>query len=247
MTASVFVSGTPSLVNNANATAALGGTTLANDVAVAWAPACTATTGHTIGTPSGYTPDKSDTSAGVMTYEFHKVAGAGESNPVMVPSGFVANDICGAAGAILRGIDTTNVVHVSGSSATPAANSSTTPIVTPALTVTNPGCLIIMFVLWGGPGSAFGNYNPNADGNWTTLSAFTVLTTASVSLAVQAYYRIQTTAANISASTITLTGGGNFLGRSHIIAYNAAAAPLPPQPIVPGAKQTFVTETIIQF
>lgn len=245
MTISIFATGTPAFANNANATASLGGTTVINDIAAAWGVTSSAGTGRTVATPAGYTLDKSDTSVDISMYEWHKVAGAAEGNPVLVPAGMAAGDEVGAVGMIYRGVDPANVVHVSSSQGTASAGSGT-PINVPALTVTNANCLIVLYLAWAANASAFGTYNPNADGAWSTMVPFVMNSTGTRNLSIQVFYRIQTSAANISASSVSITTAQTGTGRAHIVAYNNFVTATP-QPIVPGAKQTFITETIWQF
>jgi hypothetical protein len=223
MTISIFSTGTAAFANNASATAALGGTSVANDVAVVYG-LIRSTVNVTLATPSGYTQDVlSGSSSPFPNYAYHDVVGAGASNPSLVPTGTSAGDVVAALGMLLRGVDPVTPVHNDAGQSTLSANSSTTPIGTPALTVTNNNCLILAMVAYAGNASSFGAFNPNADGNWTTTIAF-VAQTFTQSLCVQVFSRLQTTAANISSSTVTIAGsGGNFTAHAILSAYNVAA------------------------
>lgn len=213
---SISIFGTPgaAFANNASVNAPLGGTTVANDIAIAYG-AFSAGVSVSIATPSGYTQDAvSGNGSASPTYAYHKTAGAGESNPSMVPTGGSAGNPVGAIGLILRGVNTSISPVLAGQTTSTASNS--TPISTPALTVANNNSLVLALVAYTGPATSFGSYNPNGAGAWSSALAFTVQT-YTTSLSFQLFYLLQTTATNITASTVSIAGSASGLNAHAIL------------------------------
>lgn len=213
---------TPNNANNTNTTAPLGGTTQANDLAVTFT-GCNAASSCTLTTPaSGYTNADSRTGGSQKAYLDYKVAGASESDPTVTRATGSAADQFFGAGLILRGVDTSTPIHATATAA-PAQSSGT--LATPALTITADNSYVCMYLVLASGGTnvtAFGNFNPNGTGNWTALP--TLFYNTSVRVAIGGWCTTQTTATNISTSTISVTGGTNGnVGRFIIVAFKAAA------------------------
>lgn len=222
MSISIVAAGAFSFANNAAVTPSLGGTSLANDLAVVLGGICAAGTGDSFATPSGYTQDDvNGGSTAHQQYAWHKIAGASEANPTITPSGGATNDVMAAAALLLRGVDTITPIHAHRAT---AAFYSASPMNTPTLTVANDNCCVLAMVFWNGTASAFGNFDPNSDGAWTVATAFASQTFGSQSLCGRIYSRIQTAHADIAASTVAATGGTFSQGIVQLVAYNAAAA-----------------------
>lgn len=223
--AAISVVGTPpantGVANNANATASLGGTTASGDLAVVWY-GCDAASSCTVTTPiSGYTNITSRTGGAEKIYIDYKAAGASESDPTITRTGGSANDVIFGAGIILRGANTTTPVHASTTSAPTASGAS---IATPALTITEDNTYVCLAFVWNAnsAATAFGAYNPNGTGAWTR---YTVRFATGTVYSNQALWcSLQTTATNISASSISLTGGTmSTVGRFLLVSFSAAA------------------------
>lgn len=205
---SVVAVGTVAEANAANISPAYGATPQSNDVGLAFGFLRAATAGRTL-TCSGYTTaDSFGASSQQPMYAFAKLLSAAEGSPTIIPVGSAAGEVLQGVTLLLRNTETSIASLVHGTpqhKTTTGANSSTpTPIVTPALTVTQDNCLIILAVSYQLDCSTLGNYNPNADGNWTQQVFAATVTGNNQSIAI--YTRLQTTAANISASTIAITG-----------------------------------------
>jgi hypothetical protein len=136
---------------------------------------------------------------------FGKVLTAAEGPPTLVPVGAAAGDVLQALTILLRSAELpiSALLHVAGHKSTTGANNST-PILTPAITVTQDNCLIVLMVIYQADCTSMGAYNPNGDGAWTQRAFQSTITGNNQSIAV--YTRLQTTAANIAASTITISG-----------------------------------------
>lgn len=223
MAISIVSNGSVAFANYAAVTAALGGTTIANDIAVAYGAMSSASFGRSITTPSGYTVGDGQTNSACVSNVYYKTAGAGESNPSLSPAGGASGDEVGGVGLILRGVNTSSIIHAhdqDGDDASPANGS----VPTPGLTITNNNCLVMLFVMRGGAfaSTTFGTFNPNGDGAWTQLVAGSVSATINLQMAI--YYKLQTTAANVNAGSIPFTGAATAQARSAMVAFNAAAA-----------------------
>lgn len=203
---SIVATGTVAEANAASISPAYGATPQSNDVGLAFGFLRAATSGRTL-TCSGYTiVDSFGASSQQPMYAFAKLLSAAEGAPTIVPVGSAAGEVLQGVTLLLRNTETSiaSLIHGTPQHKTTTGASSSTPIVTPALTVTQDDCLIILAVSYQLDCTALGNYNPNADGNWTQ-QVFAATATGN-NQAIAIYTRLQTTAANILASTIAITG-----------------------------------------
>lgn len=192
--------GTVVEADNASVSPGFGSTAQADDIAIVIATLTTGTTGRTLACADYTTLASYGGSSQQPVYIFATVAAASEANPTVTVVGGASGDVVQAVGLLLRGArtDTGTLLHVSGSKATTSASSSKA-IDTPALTITEDGCFILEVV----------NYQLNSTALSTpsgfTQSVFSSTTTGSnQTLAVNK--QLQTTATNIAASTITISG-----------------------------------------
>lgn len=195
--------GTTVEADNATVTPDFGSTAQASDIALAFGAIRTGTTGRTL-SASGYSTIASYGGSGQQPmYLFGKVAAASEAAPSVVPAGGAAGDVVQAVGILLRGA-MTNLASIVHSSATSSNSSSaSTPINTPALTITEDNCLVLVLVTYQLDATSFGAFDPAA-GTWEQ-KVFTSTTTGG-NQAIAVYVSEQTTAASLSASTISISG-----------------------------------------
>jgi hypothetical protein len=92
--------------------------------------------------------------------------------------------------------------------------------------------------------TAFGNFNPNGTGNWTQNAA--VFHSGAIRAAEVSYCTLQTTAANITAGSITVTGGDNGGSvREVMVAFNPIIAPV--FSVVPAFSSNTTTSITFSF
>lgn len=214
----------PLVVNNTSTTAPLGGTTATGDLNLAWY-GCFAASSCTLTNPlSGYTLITSQVSGAAKLYLDRKASGTADSDPAVTRSTGAAGDMFYGGGLILRGADLTTPVHASTQSATTVSALNGT-FATPALTVTNNNTMVCLLVSIYSTNNltAFGNYNPNGAGNWTVYGT-TLDNSQSIKVSTRSWCLLETTATNISTSTISVTGSnaGAFV-RIAMVSINAAA------------------------
>lgn len=219
---SIAAIGSVAEANASSISPAYGATPQSNDVGLALGFLRAATAGRTL-TCSGYTTvDSFGASSQQPMYAFAKLLSAAEGSPTIVPVGSAAGEVLQGVTLLLRNTEIVigSLLHNAQHKTTTGANSST-PIVTPALAVTQDDCLIILAVSYQLDCTSFGSYNPNADGNWTQQVFASTPTGNNQAIAI--YTRLQTTATNIAASTITITGQATGVtARTTIIAVKAA-------------------------
>jgi hypothetical protein len=213
--------GTVSEANNASVSPAYGATPQASDVGIALGLIRAASAGRTLACSGYSTIDTFGASSQQPMYAFAKTLSAAEGAPTITPSGGASGDVLQAVSLLLRNTaSAATILHNQGHKTTTGASSSV-PIVTPILEVTEDNCLIVMVVTYQLDCSSFGNYNPLGDGNWT-LQRFASTTTGN-NQAIAVYSRLQTTATSIPASTVTISGQSTgVVARTMAIALKAA-------------------------
>lgn len=220
---SIVATGTVAEANAVSISPAYGASPQSNDVGLAFGFLRAATAGRTL-TCSGYTTaDSFGASSQQPMYAFAKLLSAAEGSPTIVPVGSAAGEVLQGVTLLLRNTETViaSLVHGTPQHKTTTGANSSTAIATPALTVTQDDCLIIVAVSYQLDCSALGNYNPNADGNWTQQVFAATVTGNNQTIAI--YTRLQTTAANIAASTIAITGQSTGVtARTIVFAVKAA-------------------------
>lgn len=218
---SIVSVGTVSEANNASVSPAYGATPQAGDVGIVYGALRAATAGRTLACSGYSTLDSFGASSQQPMYVFGKTLAAAEGSPTVTPSGSASGEVLQAVTMLLRNTaSAATILHNQSHKTTTGANSST-PIQTAALTVTEDDCLIVALVSYQLDCSALGNFNPLADGNWTQ-QRFASTTTGN-NQAIAVYTRLQTTATNIPASTITITGQATgVVARTILVALKAA-------------------------
>lgn len=213
--------GTVAEANNASISPSYGAPPQANDVGLVFGFLRTGGSGRTLSC-SYTTVDSFGASSQQPMYVFAKLLSAAEGSPTVVPVGTTSGNVVQGCTLLLRNTESSmaSLLHNAQHKTTTGANSST-PIQTPAIQVTQDDCLIVLAVSFQLDCTALGNYNPNGDGNWTQ-QAFQTTTTGD-NQAIALYTRLQTTAANIAASTIAITGQSTGVtARTIAIAVKAA-------------------------
>lgn len=218
---SIVAVGTVSEADNASVSPAYGVTPQANDVGIVYGALRTAASGRTLACSGYSTLDSFGASSQQPMYVFAKTLAASEGAPTVTPSGGVAGNVLQALTLLLRNTaSAATILHNQSHKTTTGANSST-PIQTAELTVTEDDCLIVALVSYQLDCSALGNFNPLGDGNWTQ-QRFASTTTGS-NQAIAVYTRLQTTATNIPASTISISGQATgVVARTILVALKAA-------------------------
>lgn len=218
---SIVAAGTVSDADNASVSPAYGATPQAGDIGIVYGALRTATSGRTLSCSGYSTLDSFGASSQQPMYVFAKGLAAGEGAPTVTPSGGVAGNVLQAVTLLLRNTaPAATILHNQGHKTTTGANSST-PIQTAELAVTEDDCLIVALVSYQLDCTSLGNFNPLGDGNWT-LQRFASTTTGS-NQAIAVYTRLQTTATNIPASTIAITGQSTgVVARTILVALKAA-------------------------
>jgi hypothetical protein len=198
----------------------LGVTTAANDVALVYVtgddPVPTVTS---VGV-SGYTQIKYNANAGRIVGLYAKVCGASEADPTVTLFGTHTNlvTICGAE--VIRGANLT-LGSLLAHSADQSNGASQTTILFPALTITTDNCYC----------GIIGMYKIN----WTSSTIasppsgfseiFDATTALSNDMSMALWTGIQTTATNISAGQIDITGGiSSVTSYATVFALSPAAA-----------------------
>lgn len=213
--------GTVAEANNASVSPAYGATPAASDVGIVFGALRAATAGRTLACSGYSTLDSFGASSQQPMYVFGKTLAASEGAGTVTPSGSASGEVLQAVTLLLRNTAAAStILHNQGHKTTTGANNSV-PIVTPALTVTQNDCLIVLLVSYQLDCTSFGNFNPLADGNWTQ-QRFASTTTGN-NQAIAVYTRLQSTATNIPASTITISGQSTgVVARTIAIALKAA-------------------------
>lgn len=218
---SLVATGTTVEADNASVTPGFGATAQANDIGLTLAFLRTAASGRTLTCAGNATLDSFGASSQQPMYAFAKTLGAAEGGPTVVPVGSVAGNVLQAVTLLLRGAEqnVSNLLHVAAHKTTTGANSSVA-IQTPALTITEDDCLLVLAVTYQLDCTSMGTFNPGG-GAWTQ-SKFTSTTTGS-NQAIAVYTQLQTTATNIAASTVSISGQATGVtARTMLLALKAA-------------------------
>lgn len=184
------------------------------DVMFCWATVRNSGTG-TIDTPTGWTVLVTNGNCVLLA----RVCTGGESAPTITATGGAANETlvarCFNIKGAVRDLDT--VVHASSTN----LNVSQQNITVPALTVSQDNC-IILICGW-------------KQDDWTSVAAlsgqgfselFESPTTDGSDAGIVVDYKILTTAANVTADSLVVTGGANAIGRAIVVALKRDTEPL---------------------
>lgn len=218
---SVVATGTVVVADNASVTPAYGATPALGDIGLIVSTIRAAGGGPSLAI-SGYTQIAVFGAGSQSPLYFHaKSLTAAEGNPTVVPTGGSSGQTVQAVALLLRNTEPSvaAILHTAQNKSTTGASSST-PIVTPAATITQDDCLLIMATTYQDNATDFGAYNPGGGGAWTR-DAFSATTTGN-DQTLSVWTKLQTTATNIPASTVTITGGSAVLARTSLIALKGA-------------------------
>lgn len=197
-----------------------GSTSLANDIALQIGALGTASNGRTLSISGSYTElDSRGVSNQLPLYLWGKVAVASEAAPTITPSGGVSGNVLSGVGILVRNAltDINSLVHAVNHEATLSVDNDT-PIVTPSLTVTQDGCLILLYLSYQSVTTSLDDYDPGGAA-WTPRIYDS--TTVGNNQTIAVYSLQQTTATNIAGSSINVNGPvSSTTARAVIIALN---------------------------
>lgn len=216
----VVATGAVAAADNSNVSPAWGATTQSGDTGVVVATIRAGSSGKTL-SMSGWTQGAvfGENSQNPL-YFFFKTLSAGESAPTVVLTGGVAGNTVQAVTLLLRDTDAVaSMLHVAQNKSTSGASSST-PIATPATTITQDNCLLILAATYQDDATNFGNYNPAAAGAWTR-NVFSA-TTLGNDNTLAVWTKLQTAASSIPAASVSITGGSAVLARTTLVAIKGA-------------------------
>jgi hypothetical protein len=192
--------------NYAPVTVAYGATPQAGDLGLIFAFIQTGSAGKTLACNNGFTLlDSFGASSQQPMYVFGKILSAAETGAIITPSGGASGNVVQAFTVLLRNTagPISSVVHSFAHKSTTGA-SQTNAILTPALTMTQDDCIAFLAVSFQLDSTGMGTFNPGGAGAWTQRKHQSTTTGNNQSIAL--YSSLQTTAANIAASTLAVTG-----------------------------------------
>lgn len=213
--------GAVATANNASVTPAYGDTPQLGDMGIVVATMRAGSAGRSLAV-SGYTQlAVFGSNSQSPLYFFAKSLTAAEGNPTVVPTGGASGEVVQAVAILLRDTEPSvaSLLHVAQNKSTTGASSSN-PIVTPAATITQNDCLLIMAATYQDDATNFGSFNPGGAGAWTRDTFSATTTGNDQTLAV--WTKLQTTATSIPASTVSITGGSAVLARTTLVALKGA-------------------------
>lgn len=204
--------------DNAAITTAFGATSVNNDTVLTFGALRTGTAGRTISVPGDYTTIATfGASSQQPMILAAKTVAAAASSPVLTPLNGVATNVLQGVGELLRNLrqDAATLVHAGANKSTTGAFSGV-PITTPALVVTEDDCLLRLYVSYQDDCTDMGTFNPGAAGAWTRIVF--APTTTGLDQTIAVYELQQSTATNVAAGTIAITGGSAALARVMLVA-----------------------------
>jgi hypothetical protein len=214
--AAAYVSrGTGAVGNNASLVPGAPTGVAEDDLVVIFASIRNSGTG-TVDTPAGWTSLAESGNCKILG----RIWQSADTMPTVTFTGGAANATTLAQAIALRNTHQTiaDVVHASATQ----LNASAQDIATPALTVSEPGCIVIWY------GWKQDDWTSSAGPSGSTNSAVQVSTTgddAGDDAGHVAAHVVQTTAADVAASGWTLTGGAAAISRGIMLAIRPLAAP----------------------
>lgn len=205
MTITLVGAGTSATASNASVTPVAHASTVAGDLVLVAASIRNSGTG-TVNTPTGWTPISGTANLAV----FGRIWQTGDAIPAVTFTGGVANADTIGQTVTLRGVEP-RLLDAIGASAS-QLNGSAQNVAYPALDV--PGAAhAVVTVAWKQDDGTYG-------GSPTVSSSVTTGDDASQAI----YVTIQTTEADIGASSLTVTGGAAAISRSIVLAIRPAAS-----------------------
>lgn len=212
--------------DNAPVSPGPGVTPVANDIMLAIGALQAGSGGRTLSC-SGYTTIEERGVSGQQPISmFGKVCEAGEVNPTITPNGGTSGNVLQGVAILLRGADTNLATIKHNSSHDSTLNASNdNPIVTPALSITVPNCLVVLMVTLGINATSLGGFNPAGGGTWTQTIYDDTTTGNNQTFAV--YTSLQTSPVSIVAHDVQMTGviAPGSTARAVLVALNVGQTP----------------------